>query len=455
MAKLYLVRRNLETFAGPMTLVEMQEAYKHMQFGLQDEVAGHCGPWVTFENLERIKKQYPEVARIVHEEMMAGWNVNSDSEGKLINEDTKRLAIKSVRGVSLAVFFLVVAVVAFIAALYMASAGKTAVKAKEQQESALRPRDLDGMLERRDSAGFDRYIELHRGELVAQVSQRQTLDEGWLPYLRHFAFAHEGQIVGLNPKYLRGSAAAATPVDCSLQIWRRRWRSSSNDWNDLLLGHELVRAHWARLMAWDPYWIKRREHTGWIGTQNYYAACLSMADKALTEVGADLVKVMPTEEWDQLGYARLKARLAWLQASLKGTTVAAVAVIPEAAKVLVNDSSSVGLWTCFETAADLSALTRCRRGMSGAKDTTWQAYNDERYGWNLLRLAASTHGTLPADMRGLMLQFGPKINKEDHFTRFDYRPEASLFLVLTRSNIPAEKVVEKAQTEFPSVKLSH
>jgi len=27
--------------------------------------------------------------------------------------------------------------------------------------------------------------------------------------------------------------------------------------------------------------------------------------------------------------------------------------------------------------------------------------------------------------------------------------------VLTRSNIPAEKVVEKAQTEFPSVKLSH
>ena len=455
MAKLYLVRRNLEVFTGPMTLVEMHEAYKHMQFGLQDEVAGHCGPWVTFENLERIKKQYPEVARIVYEEMMAGWNVGSDSEGKLINEDTKRLAIKSVRGISLAVFFLVIAVAAFVAALYMASSGKAAVKGKEQQESALRPRDLQDMLERRDNVGFDRYMELHGGELVAQISQRQVVEESWLPYLRQFAFAHDGQFAGLNPKYLRGSATAAAPVDCSLQIWRRRWRSSSKDWNDLLVGHELVRAHWARLMAWDPYWIKRREHTGWIGAQNYYTACLSMADKALTEVGAELVKITPTDEWDKLGYARLKARLAWLQVSLKGTAVGAVAAMPEAAMVLVNDSSSVALWTCFEAATDLGALTGCRRGMGGEKDTTWQAYNEERYGWNLLRLAASTHGTLSADMRGLMLRLGPKINKEDHFTRFDYRPEASLFLVLMRSGIPAEKVVEKAQTEFPTIKLSH
>ncbi|MCX6110113.1 MAG: hypothetical protein NTZ90_11000 [Proteobacteria bacterium] len=456
MAKLYLVRRNLEVFSGPMTLAEMKDAYKRMQFGLQDEVAGHCGPWVTFEQLDRIKKQYPEVARIVHEDMIAGWNISSDSEGKLINEDTKRLAIKSMNGIRLALVFLVIAVLAFVAAIYMANTAKNAVKAKDQLESAVRPQDLQNYLDRNDSAGFDRYVQKHAGELTAQVNQRQAPDEAWLPYLRLYAFSHDGQFSGLDPKYLRGNAAASTPVDCSLRMWRRRWRSSSADWNDMLAGRRLVRAHWARLIAWDPYWIKRREHKGWIGEQNYYVACLGMAEKALTEVGNDLAKSMPIEERDRLGYARLKARLAWLQAAM-GTATAAVP--SEEAKVLAADNSSVGLWTCFEAARDFEALSRCRRSMTGGSNlgaaSPLLAYSEERYGWNMLRLASATRGNLPADLVGQLLQQGEKMNPEDHFTRFDYRPEARLFVSLARAGLPTEKAIEKAQSEFPTVRLSH
>ena len=83
------------------------------------------------------------------------------------------------------------------------------------------------------------------------------------------------------------------------------------------------------------------------------------------------------------------------------------------------------------------------------------AYNEERYGWNMLRLVSATRGNLPADLVGQLLQQGEKMNPEDHFTRFDYRPEARLFVSLARAGMPTEKAIEKAQSEFPTVKLSH
>ena len=98
----------MPTFAGPMPLSEMKESYKRMQFGLQDEVTGHCGPWVPFDDLERIKKHYPDIARIVNDEMLAGWGV-SDHSTRVVNEDTKRLKASSTRGVGLAIAFLVIA----------------------------------------------------------------------------------------------------------------------------------------------------------------------------------------------------------------------------------------------------------------------------------------------------------------------------------------------------------
>src|SRR4051812_38773305 len=99
MSKFYLIRRNLEAFIGPMTLAEMKEAYKRMQFGLQDEVSGHCGPWVSFDNIERVRKHYPEVARIVSEDMLAGWGVSQPEAVRLAPEETKRIDTRSQKGV--------------------------------------------------------------------------------------------------------------------------------------------------------------------------------------------------------------------------------------------------------------------------------------------------------------------------------------------------------------------
>jgi|TARA_B100001971_G_C18254002_1_gene580499 hypothetical protein len=62
---LYLIRRNFESFVGPLSYKEFNEAYQRMELGLQDEVAGHCGSWVVLENFKDLKKNYPEIAEVV------------------------------------------------------------------------------------------------------------------------------------------------------------------------------------------------------------------------------------------------------------------------------------------------------------------------------------------------------------------------------------------------------
>ena len=47
------------------------------------------------------------------------------------------------------------------------------------------------------------------------------------------------------------------------------------------------------------------------------------------------------------------------------------------------------------------------------------------------------------------------MNHLDAFTRFDYKAEAKLLKTLTKQGTPVEKAVEKTQTEFPDVRLSH
>jgi hypothetical protein len=444
MAKLYLIRRNLETFTGPMTLSEMKDAYKRMQFGLQDEVSGHCGPWVSFDNLAEIKKNYPEIARIVNEDMLAGWGV-SDHGTRIVNEDTKRIDTKSTRGIGLALTFLAIALAAFAAAVYMANGAKMSGKAGSDGEP-LSTDQIQSYIERGDAAGFEEFMQSRMAELVERTSRPKKPEQQWLPYLRLYAFTHEGQIPGLQPKYLRGTNVQAAPVDCSLKMWRKRWRMSVRNWNELVVQRKFVRAHWARVLAWDPAWIRRRDNKGWLGNQNYYVGCLTMADKALAEMYNDTTLVTSSADWEKIGINKVKQRLVWLLEMTRDGQSG------QSAQPAVDNTLSI--WTCFEGAKDLAALNRCRDSQSTDQDA-WASYNDERYGWNLLRLAANTKGSLSPELVGQLGTYSAKLSKGDHFTRFDYRAELKLMKTLTTVKTPADKAVDKTLQEFPDVRLSH
>jgi hypothetical protein len=456
MAKLFLIRRNMETFTGPLTLAEMKDAHKRMQFGLSDEVSGHCGPWVQFDKINEIKRHYPEIARVVHEEMLAGWGVSDHTGARLVggggDGDTKRLAVKPQRGVGLALTFLVIALVAFAAAVYMASgggrfSGKAGTPSKE-----VSPKDAQGFLDRSEFAQFDEYMGGNVDGIVQSINLDKKLETAWLPYLRLYAFNHEGAIPGFPVKTLRGQAAASAPSDCSLKQWRKRWRSSYKQWIQLIGERKLVRSHWARMLAWDPHWIRRRDNKGWIGNQNYYTACLTMADRALDELSSDTSLVQNAGDWARMGYPQVKRRLIWiLEIARDGHSVAGAPG---------DAANALSVWTCMEQARDLKSLSKCKEGLIGgtAEQDAFLSYTDERYAWNALRIAATTPGAIAAETVSQLDKLAAKAGKGDFYTRFDYRAEQKLLKTLSKAT-PGEKgvdkIVEKVSAEFPDVNLAH
>lgn len=449
MAKLYLIRRNLETFTGPLSLGEMKDAYKRMQFGLQDEVSGHCGPWVSLDDLTLMKKHYPEVARIVNEDMLAGWGV-SDHGARLAGDDTKRIEVKATRGIGLALTFLAIALAAFAAAVYMANGSRMSGKVKDAEDQ-LTPEAAMALIARGDEIGFDALIEEELPDLVDRVTRAKRPEPQWLPVLRHYAFTHEGQLNGLPPKLLRGEGSPSAPIDCSLKTWRKRWRSGIKTWTEFLSQKRLIRQHWSHLLAWDPHWIRRRTTAGWLPGESYYTGCLAMADKALTEMFSDASLVSSAADWEKMGINKIKQRLTWLIETAR-TGQAGQPALQPAGNVLAT-------WTCMEAARDVKELVKCRDSLPAAGGTpeqeVWLAYHEERFGWSLLRLVMGMKGAPPADVLGLLTQQSAKMNKSDHFTRFDYRVEFKLLKALLKQPSPVEKSVEKTQSEHPDVDLSH
>lgn len=444
MAKLYLIRRNLESFTGPMTLNEMRDAYKRMAFGLQDEVSGHCGPWVTFDDLPSIKKYYPEVARIVNDEMLAGWGV-SGAAVRIVNEDTKRINIRKQKGLGLAITFLVIALVAFIAAIYMANNAKLSGKFRESKEDITLEK-LKSLTDRNDLTAFNTLVGANIEQMVDKYKRAKKPDNRWLPYFRLYAFSNEGAVPGLNPKILRGEVVSSAPVDCSLKAWRMYWRSSVKNWNDLIVDRKLVRAHWGRLLAWDPYWIRRRtDREGWMGLSNYYVGCLLMADKAITELLSDVTLVNNASDWERIGITKIKQRLQWLlDISRSGTS--SVPTTPAL-------DNTLSIWTCFEGAKDIRELAACRTSMSESQDQL-SSYNEERFGWNLARIVFTSRGQLPPELLSTISAYSSKLSRVDVFTRLDFRTEQRVLKAISRSSLPIEKIVEKQQLDLPDVRIN-
>jgi hypothetical protein len=443
MAKLYLIRRNLESFAGPLTLNDMRDAYKRMAFGLQDEVSGHCGPWVTFDDLPSIKKYYPEVARIVNDEMLAGWGVSGGAV-RIVNEDTKRIDVRKQKGLGLAITFLLIAVVAFVAAIYMANNARLSGKFRENREDVTIDK-LQGFVDRNDAAGLNVIVGENLDQILEKYKKSKKPDPRWLPYLRAYAFANEGSIPGLNPKVLRGDAGSAAPVDCSLKAWRMQWRASVKNWNEMIVDRKLVRSHWGRLLAWDPHWIRRRaDRKNWPGLSSYYVACLIMAEKAVSEMMTDVTLVSNSSDWEKIGITKIKQRLQWLlDISRSGTSS-----VPATPAV----DNTLSVWTCFESARDIKDLAACRTAMVEDQDAL-SAYNEEKFGWNFARIVFSARGPVPPELVPTIAAYGTKLPKVDYFTRLDFRTEQKVLKALGRNNLPIEKTLEKLQSELPDMRI--
>lgn len=443
--KLYLVRRDLETFTGPLTVTDISKAMERMSVGLRDEVSGHCGPWVFLDDRERLRRFYPELLSIVQATSVSGWSADV---GGFRNEPTVKGPVsitsqKPSRRWLMAAAFFGLALVAALVAWLLAGSGELSSRIVGPAMPATT--DYDAMLASGQDREFMTSMEPQLERVMDRAMRKRDALSTWIPYLRAFAFiGGNGEIDGFPSKKLRGEAGVAAPADCSMKSWVKRWRDGVAEFQAVANGGDLPSDHWGRVLAWDPWWINRRGQSGWIRPRNFYQGCIAMASMALQQ------------QANAPGAAAVRHRMEWLresmipalpllqasqgpQAGQNAATSSALAAHP--------DSSVFSLWNCMDKAKSRIELDRCL-------EAPWQNlmqddYNREKFYWATLRLAVQARMSGDKSewklVRKDLEAFLAGRDHSDSYTRLDYSEELR-FIGSVNGKLP-----ESLETSSPSL----
>lgn len=458
MAKLFLIRRGLDVFLGPMSLQELKQSYSKMAFGMQDEVSGHLGPWVVLEKIELLKKFYPDVAMTVHQELASSWG-GHDQITKVVrtNGMTPRPKSPKSRTGTFAVGIFLMAAVAASVAFYMARTAKLNGKLFfEESESASSP------VANAWNAGeteFTQYMEKQLPSLLPKVLRSKNAMQNWLPYLRAYAFIGNGEIEGLAPNVLRGSILnppSSLPNECTLKYWQRRWANGADSFIQIASIKPLPKGHWANFLQWDPYWIRRRKMAGWLRPRNYYEACLTMAAKSFAEVYGPQAQVVAapqgvnSEDW-RIALNAIDRRMNVLKAVIGARNVTDIESFAKgfysSSKEVPHDALS--LMSCFEIAPDLSGLEICQAAVREWKEPLG-SYFDWRYRANAMRILLGEGGRFDAQKEWDMV-FSGDVFLSDATTGFEYKPEWSFVRSLRKFSSLNESTYSQLSSQFPDV----
>lgn len=418
--KLYLIRINLESFIGPMTMSDVKKAFKRMDFGLQDEIAGSNREWVAFDDLPRIKRYYPEFFDWVRKDMLAGWGKTEAHMVRIDSTESKRTSSSSSRGSTrrssssssdprrrssggkstLFLMMALVGMVTFLVVRYGELPTKLIAKTNPLLGKAIEYTE-EGNLQR-----FDAHMEKNLPEILETVRSEKGALTTWIPYLRAYAFHGTGKIDGLDSHYLLGSKAIV-PKDCSVDSWKNRWRASMDEWRGFMDGTQLINKEWNRILLWDPYWLRSRTpQKGWIDPGSAYEACLLMAIRALTQTDVDSSR----QEMRQM----MQARLNWILRQLNDASGGQE----------FSMSGSIWVLSCFESADKLDALQECMDGHNFDKE--WSRFMQGRLSIHRGRVLTSTKVVKPAQLDVLKTVL-EQTRPIDPYTSFDYQPELRLF----------------------------
>lgn len=403
--RLYLIRINLESFLGPMTADDVRAAYKKMQFGLHDEIAASNRDWIAFDDLARLRATYPELVEIVKKEMLSGWGKTeayvskSDKEPLYVSPSRSPRSNQSwVRHIILAA---VLALVGGGTFWIVQSSGQLASRVNELSDPLLDKANDElatGNLER-----FDGFIEKSLPQILDSMNKRRGAPDNWLPYLRTYAFRHEGKVDGVDMKLLRGNARASAPRDCSLESWRQRWKASVGEWDPFLKSKQIPNKEWAKVLVWDPYWIRYRSpQKGWIDPSSYYEGCLTMALKALQQSDIE-----PTHTERK---AVLIARLQWMLQQIGDDLTGA------------DYSMAGGLWvlSCMESARQQDEVQKCQSSVALEED--WLRLIQSRAVMARIRIIVNGKNIKPTQMPAFQ-QLVNDVKAIDPITGFEYVSE--------------------------------
>lgn len=397
--RLYLIRVDMERFLGPMTLKEVREAYRGMQFDLHDEVATSNSEWVAFDDLEKMQRYYPEIGRLVQREMLNGWDISEGESGALASG--KKMSSRFGKyNFALQIFLWAIMPIMVFGFLWFMKNYEASMKLVTVIEDPLALRALHSF-KTSDRESFNEFMERHRFEIL-QSFDSDSGKKVWLAFVRASAFSTNGSWGGLSPKVLRGYAPGA-PVDCSTDAWLARFRSEPDAARKVIEGSALPSTNWLKMLFWDPLWLSNNRHIndGWLEPSSYYEACLLMANKAL--------QIFSPEKKDQQVFESIKMRIVWL--------LHAISSNESQYKQKFEMSGFLWAMSCIEVVVIADNLSRCLS--VSIKNQKLKNYLKNRAYIQRMRILSSKDHRTPED-QAMLLNLLSRVSKEDEVTGFDY-----------------------------------
>ncbi len=426
MERLYLIRVDMERFLGPFTLKEVKEAYLRMEFGMQDEIAGSLRPWITFDDLEAIKRHYPELVQLVQREMLSGWGVSVHGQ---VSHQTKVKAIPQTSPNLIARTLLLTILTALIVAIILL------LREGQLQDLLLYFKDRNyfnarSLYAETYNARFESYMDRNR-EAINQAMRKKKGFQQWLPLVRSVAFERDGHWEGLPNKRLRGKGDEEMPADCSMGAWEQRWLASRDSWDRFVEGRELPRADWVQILTMDPHWMKLRSPVpGWIRPQSYHEACLRMALKSLQR--------LPQDSHGE-AHKMLMARMGWQLGLLEGADQ--------------NEHFEMAgtLWalSCIEDGHDAEALPNCLGSANLRSD--WRQWLEATIALRRLAILTENKRELSPEQLALFERGLAEAEDKTKVLWLSYSEELQFYREILQQNGQVYSALQTLQQRFPQL----
>lgn len=445
----YLVRREGREFIGPMSAEDFKQRLERLEFGMQDEVSGHCGPWIVLDHRDDLAHYYPDLAQIFGENLPLSWRESTGHARVLTKKDQKKERRNEFeeQKKSRTDFYRYMqlrkkqsqfrARLALLTVLVSVAAGVFIIMGRDDSPSLP---EVSSLASKPDPADFLNTMGMKVIPQAAKIIKSPKLQSDWIPYVRMYAYFTTGVVEGVSQKALRGDAPAAAPPDCSVDYWKRKWRENAATIVSFLQTSTLQKNPWTRLLAIDPEWLRRRPQKNWLRPKSYLEGCLMTAHTAMRSMSLDIAPgqdgvVAISAEISGLVMTRLKYQLEY---AVQGKAVPAMAL-----------TGILSQLVCYETQTSLKDLETCR----GSSEQPFKPLLDERYALAVVRLLAKqTQVTLDRALLGAVQTILPRFVSEDFMSRFDMTPESKI-LNYVNSYGDIDQALARIQEEYPDMEF--
>lgn len=452
-SRYYLVRRESREFIGPMSISDFKRRLERMEFGMQDEVSGHCGPWTVLDHRDEISKHYPEILTAVGESLPMSWRETTGHARVISRQDSRkdrkrdqksrgtsghardgfddylRQRQKKSQRIKLGSLVLVLSAAMF--------AGYNTLRKEDLPPLA----ELTSLAGKNDPTDFLNVMGVKVIPSLPKIMRTQKIQNSWLPLLRMYSFYTTGSVEGVSAKLIRGDLPPSAPQDCSVEGWKGRWRESSGQVVQFVQGKAMPKNPWTKILALDPHWVRRRPTKGWLKPRNYYEGCLMTAQVAIRSIASD--PSTPPESQEGVNSELLASVGRRLQNQLELIATGRV-------NTPFEKTNSLGAMTCFESWSSLSELDACR---SLVTEGVMKPLMDEKYSMGLLRAALSQgQGGVDPKLGAVLQATASKLSTEDLMSHLDLGPEQKLFSYCSSGNA-IEVALSKVDQEYPEVRF--